>query len=325
MSRIARYKESLNRFIKEKSEILNINKKENETEEIKRIYEKIKKSDKILSIILLTIMNSQNKKKKAAMQGYYAAASIEYIIILIKIIDDKKIEEGEKYKIIMLLLNEISESIKKNVESISNYISKEETYEMMIEIIEKKNKLLNYNNILNKYKFKIEEEEIDNKIIKWYFKNNEEAKKRIKKIKKIKKESMKEYIKKKYISVSELAFTIGWILGSGKKEKKENIKSISKNFGMLYKLTKDFQNIERDYYNSEEITNNYIVNYGIQNAHEEFMKNKHIFIEKAMRMNIYTGTIQEIVNKLENIIDEIIDETSPDIISNLSNMTNEEI
>ena len=62
MSRLIRYKESLNRFIKDRSCLY-------DTEGIPNasidtlLYNKIKEDDKLLAILLLTIMNNQNKKK----------------------------------------------------------------------------------------------------------------------------------------------------------------------------------------------------------------------------------------------------------------------
>ena len=57
MSRIQKYKESLYRFIKDKSCLMKTN------DEISNfIYEKVKKDDLLFSILLLTIMNNQNKK-----------------------------------------------------------------------------------------------------------------------------------------------------------------------------------------------------------------------------------------------------------------------
>ena len=52
------------------------------------------------------------------------------------------------------------------------------------------------------------------------------------------------------------------------------------------------------------------------------MESKQKFIEVAMLLDIYTTTIKEIVNNIEARVDEIIDETSPDIKSCYSTSIN---
>ena len=71
--------------------------------------------------------------------------------------------------------------------------------------------------------------------------------------------------------------------------------------------------------NSENgITRNYVLNYGLLDSHELFMYNKQKFIEECMILDIYTSTVKEIVNIIDKNIDDIIEQTSPDLRSNLT-------
>ena len=88
MSRLGRYKESLNRFINDRSCLFDEDRIPNaKIESI--IYNKVKNSDLLLSIMFLTIMNNQNKKNSKSIQGYYAASSIQILQILLQVIENK--------------------------------------------------------------------------------------------------------------------------------------------------------------------------------------------------------------------------------------------
>ena len=88
MSRLGRYKESLNKFIKDRSCLFG----DNIPDGIESIlYEEIKNCDLLLPILLLTIMNNQNKKNRISMQGYFAAAGIVFITAMLNITEKKNI------------------------------------------------------------------------------------------------------------------------------------------------------------------------------------------------------------------------------------------
>ena len=48
------------------------------------------------------------------------------------------------------------------------------------------------------------------------------------------------------------------------------------------------------------------------------MNNKQKFIEECLKKDMYTDTIKEIISNIEIKVDNIIDETSPDLKSNVS-------
>ena len=62
-----------------------------------------------------------------------------------------------------------------------------------------------------------------------------------------------------------------------------------------------------------------MINYGIQQAYEVFMNNKNLFIEECLTLDIYTGTIKEIIYYIERKVDQMIELTKPDLNSNFTN------
>jgi hypothetical protein len=65
-------------------------------------------------------------------------------------------------------------------------------------------------------------------------------------------------------------------------------------------------------------TDNHIINYGIHESYELFMNNKQKFIEECLKKDMLTDTIKEIISSIEIKVDSVIDETSPDLKSNVS-------
>ena len=106
MSRLLKYKDSLDRFIKDKSCLFDTDSILNSNIET-LLYNKIKESDKILAILLLTIMNNQNKKKKITLQGYYMASMIEFIVLITKFISDKNNIISKVHQLLVLTYRQI--------------------------------------------------------------------------------------------------------------------------------------------------------------------------------------------------------------------------
>jgi hypothetical protein len=267
-------------------------------------------------------MNNQNKKKHISMQGYYAASSIEFLNIMMNMIDNRtdyiKMLGKDYNKIINYLMLSANKSLYQNLESISHYISKDISNKIFITVLNTLHSKVSYDNILDSFTFELNNRSPKNDTLRWYLKNNNNFKSAFNKINQIKKESFIKYINKKIVNLSEMAITIGWLLGCGDIKYISKLKGISRYFAIIYKLSIDFQNIEHDILSSNGISKNYVVNYGLQDSYEYFMDNKQKFIEEAMLHDIYTSTIKEILNNIENKVEAIIDETSPDIKSSVS-------
>lgn len=329
MTRIQKYKESLYRFIKEKSCLFETN--DNINLEINTyIYKKIKKNDLIFPILTLTIMNNQNKKNHISMQGYYIASSVEFLNILLSIIQNKneiisKFNDEYYIKMLSYLFQYTSKSIEQNIESIknanimnnnTNQFKSDNLSNIILYSLSQFNNTIKIINSFQDYKIVITENECNKNIIDWYLKKEIDLINKFKTFKQVSKESIYEYIEKKYVSLSEYSMIIGWIIGSGDSKEIQKLKKTAKYFANMYKIAYDFENLNLDIKNcNDNYTTNFVLNYGLQEGYEFFLNNKLQFIEELMIDDTYTNTIKEIIDILENNIDFIIDQTSPDLKS----------
>ena len=323
MSRLVKYKESLNKFIKDRSCLF-----DDTIISDKNIHNilinEIKNIDFTLPILLLTIMNSQNKKNHISLQGYYAASCIYFSNIILHLVENKSqiiIKHGiQTYNI---LLNSVilasNKSLCQNLESIKNVISIDNAIKMYTLIMNIYYESVNYNNILSDYKFDMSNKKSTLDTLKWHIKDDDSLIKEFNKIVQINRESFNNYLNKKIGSLCEMTFCIGWCIGCGDIKYVNKIKKISRYFSMLIKLANDFKNLDDDIMNHNNgVSINYVINYGLQDSYELFMYNKKKFIEECMTLDIYTNTIQEIMNFIEKDVDEIIDNTSPDMKSTMT-------
>ena len=325
MSRVNRYRESLNRFIKDRSCLFD-NKCIPNSDISSIIYNKIKESDLLLSIILLTIMNNQNKKNCKTIQGYYAAASIEAIKVLLdsKIMKDELIDSygNENYNVMReYLIVTIQKSLSQNLDAVKDNYDSSIATTIIINTINTLNDALSFNKILSTTSFILSDKKPSSDIKRWYIKDDKSLDEKYNDIKVINDKSFKEYHDNNIECLCEVAFCFGWIIGCGDLKKIKKIKKIAKSFSYLYKLSHDFENIEEDIRNcTNGVSTNFILNYGLQNSYEIFMDNKYKFIEDAMLLDIFTSTIKEVVSYIETKVDNVIDVTSPDLRSDYSNV-----
>lgn len=327
MSRIQKYNESLQRFIKDKSCLFEDQSNKN-LELSNYIYNQIQNNDLIFSILLLTVLNNQNKKNKIAMQGYYLASSIEFMNILLNVIEKKQDvvnlfnDQNTYMKLYSNLIIYVNKSLQQNLESIKNVynIQHQSFIGNILTSLNLYNDTFLTLNQFSDFQLNITNKNCHNSIIQWYLKDNEELINKFKTFKQVKKESLHDYIEKRYVILCELAISVALIIGGGYQIKDNSkIKRLSKYFAMMYKMAKDFENLDDDIKNNENHTTNYILNFGLQEAYEVFLNNKQKFIEESMVEEIYTTTIKEIIDVIEINVDMIIDQTSPDLKSSYNN------
>lgn len=323
MSRLNRYKDSLIRFIKERSCIFEETNIPNA--DIRNIiYNSIDENDLTLPILLLTIMNNQNKKNSKTIQGYYAASAMELARILMNIVENKDqfiSEHSESLfnETLYCLILTSYKLICQNLETVKDNYNGEIVANIFINTIKIFNNVLSFDKLLGNYEFDITDRNPENDTKQWLIKDNIELSEHYSKIKVVKNSSFKKYLNKKITALCEMSFLIGWIIGCGSSKETARIKKLARSFSYLYKLSIDFKNIEIDIMKSN-ISNNIVVNFGLQNAYELFMENKHKFIEDAMTLDIFTCTIKEVLNHIESSVDRVIEETSPDFKSNYSDL-----
>ena len=259
------------------------------------------------------------------MQGYYIAACIEFLNVSLDAIANKndiitKFNNESYIKMNSNLYYSANKSLQQNLESIKN--AYQNNYQNFVNVI--LGSLGLYNNTLkivnsfNDFKMNVTNKSCNQNIIKWYLKNDNELTEKFKTFKQVSKDSLNEYIDKKYVSMCELSVSLGWIIGGGDNKELPKLKKISRYFALMYKIAKDFENLSDDIKNSTNYTTNYVLNFGLQDGYEIFLNNKQKFIEESMMDDIYTNTIKEIIDTIEANVDMIIDQTSPDLKSTYS-------
>jgi hypothetical protein len=320
MSRLCRYKESLQQFINKRSCIFDKNKIQNPNIE-SIIYNKIKDCDLFLPIMLLTIMNNQNKKNSKSIQGYYAATSMQILFVLIDVMENKDDYDKDLYKdLTEYLITSSSYSLYQNLETVKDNFSGDIASDILINSLKIFHDNVSNLNMLSRNNFEILNQSPCDDVKNWYIKDDESLTNHFDKLKVISKKSYKEYINKKIESLCQTTFQIGWLIGCGNQKEIKKIKKVATSFCYIYKLSIDFANLENDIRNTKnEVSTNFVVNFGLQNSYEIFMEHKHKFIEGAMTLNLFTSTIKEILNHIETSVDEVIEETSPDLKSTCSN------
>lgn len=313
MSRISRYQESMNKFIKNKSCMTNLD------GNIRLTFNNIvNECDNMASILLLTIMNSQSKKNKITLHGYYMGCGIELMMTVARIMDNKlwyqkKLGETACNRLVARIPSLVNICLSQNIEHIQGVITKEKA----IKTFHTTTKILN-NKIFDLMDEEvIEREEYIKKsdILKYKFTTIENPKELLHKIKRATKNSLLNYIQKKFGCVCQTSLIMGWIMGGGDEKSIPILNKMGIYFGNMLKISYDFMNLERDLQTNNGYTDNYVINTGIQEGFEFFVDSKVKFIECCMTLDIYTNTVKEISDAIEGNVEIFIDNTVPDMRS----------
>ena len=311
MSRISRYQESIEKFIKNKNidtyfsdeytDIINNN---------------LIKSDHLCGIILSTIFNHNSKKSSVKGHGYFLGISVDILLIML---NTKNLNLNQNLLIgIFKLLHENVSLIKcSNQEDLNKIILK--TYDYFNSII--------YDIISTSTKMQIK------KMIKSDLLNlktiNDVLYKKISSMNRYVEEDIIKYIKTSYGGIGKIVIVLSWILGGGSQDKKiiTSLELIGEKFGMIYKICNDFENIIQDINNCDQsnqntnITKNIVINIGIQESFSLFMELKSSFYVEALKLNIYTHTMKEVIDELETKIDKCIENSKVDMKSTYSSFS----
>jgi hypothetical protein len=317
MSRISRYQESFKKFIKNKSCIINT-----EGNIQKDIHTMIDESDNIIGILLLTTLNNQGKKTKMnILHGYHLAAGLELLIYAVSIMDTKNIynkrfTENGVNDILTRIVPFVNISLFNNIETLQeNYTAN--TYHKFIKMIYNTVRIINLkiHKIFTEKNFTLEDNIMKTDVIKYKFEDMDRAKSKLKKLRRINKSELDTYINETYGLVCQMALVSGWLLGRGDEKNIINMEKMGICFGWMVKTVRDFINIENDLINADTYTKNTIINNGFQPSFEIFITNKHKFIDGCIKYNMYSHTIKEIIDTMEQKMDTVIDNSSPDLKS----------
>lgn len=331
MSKVKRYVESIHRFIKDKSCLLD-DKLLPDKDIGTKIHNKLKDSNLILPIVLLTVMNSQNRKNSLNVPGYYAASSVEFLNTVVKLTENRtevisEYDISTYHSMINYLTVSANRSLRQNLETVKNSLKNDKaTAKIYVSVNKILDDNLTYSKLLGEHKLKFCEHSLDEPrmfkdrqdVVKWWIKDDKELIAKFDSLKRIKRESFDNFCSVTTCSLCELAMCTGWLIGCGEEKKLKKIKKAAKYFSNFYKVSTDIQNVKKDLKTTKNYSTNFAINYGLQNAYEFFMDNMQKFIEEALNLDIYSNTFIEIVHSVEASVDKVIDETSPDIKSSYS-------
>jgi hypothetical protein len=308
MSRISRYQESIDKFIKNK----NINTYFAEEFNV-TIYKKLIESDHLGGIIVSTLFNHNAKKSNIKGHGYFIGIMID---IILTIINSKNKNTNINYNLFIGLYKILTENL-----NIIKHNKSEELNKIILTALTYYND--NIYDILVDYKIG-EIQKMTKSDLLNLNKITEKMYKKISQINKYKQDDFINYITKIYGKLGKIIFVLSWILGGGKLENIYQIEKIGEKFGLIYKICYDFENIIKDIdniniddntNNTNNISNNILINIGIQESFALFMETKSIFYEESFKLEIYTHTMKEVIDELETKIDKTLEDCKIDLKS----------
>lgn len=325
MSRILKYQDSMNKFIKTKSYISTLNETDKNT-----IFEIIKNNDSLLSIIVLTVINCQTKKNKInGVHGYYLGCGLEIMLYILKILDRKKYYNDQygNQKIDKFLYTGLSIGnvcLNQNVETLQTILNKEK----FIKIFTNCNKILNqsYINIFDNNKYNTTPLKKTDIVNLSKIKKENGAKEKIKKIRVFDKQEYWKTIENKYCNFCKMGLYQAWHLGGNINSTEDQqelsqiqiLDSLAYSLGVLIKIFNDIDYVDYDIDNfcsEPEVCSNIFINLGIQETFEIFVTHKQKFTEACMLLDIYTNTIKEITDYLDKLMEDFLNTTEKDLKS----------
>jgi len=311
MSRIERHQESIEKFIISKNILLN------------NIKEEILQKDHLSGIILASILNNNTKKSNFKIHGYYMSVAIDLLYNIIKKQEEYNLDNNNiaKYNDILYLLNTIYSLLQLNIEGLKMPLNQETNYSKIISFV------FSYLNskiyiISKKYDFTAFKKMSKTDILNINYITNE-IRNKLKILNQVSQEELMNYINETYGNIGSIVFIVGWALGGGdlKPEILKDLQIIGENYGILYKICIDFDNIIQDINKSSKYCLNTVINLGIQETFSLFMIIKTKIIELCLKNNLYSHTIKEVIDLLETKIDKCLKSAEIDMNSTYSSFS----
>jgi hypothetical protein len=282
MSRVSKYKESIIKFL----DTLVKNKLNND---IFIIF--MKDYDFYIPIVSLTIQyNTETNKKN--FYGYYIA-SIITLIEFVNYLTKKNYNENDD--IVINTKKLIFEIIEKKIKPINKNIS---------DFIDK-HFYVDFDKIIKNYDFPI----LDNKLVysaKYNF-DDIKIQKKYDDLNIIDPNYFLIHIQNIYGNLCKMGISMNLLIG---KVDIEKYKKIIHLFGLIIKVGIDFKNFMNDINQADKICANMLVNIGIQKTFNLYLENKSLLIESCITNKLYTHTIKEIFDQIDNAVDSIINNSS---------------
>ena len=300
MSRIFRYKESIEKFFKNKSFINDLNDCQK-----KILLESSNNTSFFIFMVLLTTTNSICKKHNLSYHSYFMGAGIECLYLYFLNYDNICANKFDNDLVMIIYIN-LYKTLAQNINNINGHIKTE--------------KIIKMNTYLNKYiTAKIELFFELNKMVKpslIWIKNDITKYKKFdsslfSNIKCLNYNDLINYIDLYLGTICKLALVCGWILGNGEEKQTANLEKIAIHMARMIKISNDYMNLNTDLSNLliHNYTYNSVISLGLQYTFSMFQESKTKFVEGCMSFDIYTNTTKEIIDSLEEYLDIIIDNT----------------
>lgn len=319
MSRISRFQDSIDKFLKNKSCITKITQNNNDI-----LQSLLTQCDHLCSLSSIAVLNTQCKKKHLKIHGYYMASGIDILVMLARLGENKNMYEEMfgKEKVInikMELSQMIHQCLSRNIDHLQNNYDKAITLKIFQSC---------HTFITNKmYNITKSETFVSNKkmkkfdVMNYNFENKTTIATKFSKMYRLERDVLMEYTDAHYGSIAKIALVSGWLLGDGDEKTVDVLDKLGGYFGIIMKLCYDFINLENDIRYANKTSTNLLINLGIQECHTMFMENKIKFLEGCMGQNLYTNTMKEIIDLIESKIDACIDKATLDLESVYSSFT----
>jgi hypothetical protein len=318
MSRITRYQESIDKFIKNKLNLIY------DYDDNKFVYDNLKNSNHLCGIILSTILNTNIKKSCFKIHGYYMAIGIDILLLIVKINSNYLYYYnllGDKLNNIILHLQlGVYKAFQLNLDGYKSSKSNDVVNIILF--------TMNYLNtllidILKTYKFQSNKKMIKSDILSIDDINTKDNKDKLQKLIRIEEEELMIYTKNTYGNIGKLCIILGWVLGGGNINKDTlcKLESLGESFGLIYKICSDYMNVQNDINNTSKYSTNVLINVGINDSFSVFNDMKSKFIEDALILNLFTHTTKEVIDTLENKIDKCLSKSKIDMKSTYSSFS----
>jgi len=111
-----------------------------------------------------------------------------------------------------------------------------------------------------------------------------------------------EMIKKKTVSLFEVAFVLGWIFGGGDERRLDVVKQAAAHFGLAFQIADDLGDQEQDLANGCQV--NLVAVFGREEAVQMFQQEIAEYRAGLVQLNIASGELQQLAQWVETQVNQ---------------------
>jgi len=121
-------------------------------------------------------------------------------------------------------------------------------------------------------------------------------------------EVMVEAIRKKTVSLFEIAFVLGWIYGGGGLDRLDRVKQLAFHFGMAFQVADDLDDLAQDEANECKV--NYALRLGKDAAHQQFAEDIRQYRHILKELSLATPELLSLAIALERKVADVMQPAS---------------